>query len=214
MKNTRYLLLAGLVVVGVILYGLYRTGSLKNKTRPSVSAEDNLLKNAEDTALTTGSTMLDTFSMLPPLSSPSQNALTKQEIKSIAPSSPPEQSLSTALANPPLSKPTKEEAQKKTTKPNPVEGTTDKAPYVATLSNPSKESSAQRFHVIVGSFSQEANAQAKALDFEHKNNKKATVIKQGGYFRVCADEFEFASSAALYAQKLKEAGFDFIILKF
>ena len=77
-----------------------------------------------------------------------------------------------------------------------------------------KDASEASFHVIIGSYGQEANAKAKAAAFEQKNNKKATIIKQGGYFRVCADEFEFAQAASQYAQKLKEAGEDNIIVKF
>lgn len=77
-----------------------------------------------------------------------------------------------------------------------------------------KEIPELRFHVIIGSYGQEVNAKAKATAFEQKNNKKATIIKQGGYFRVCADEFEFAQAASQYAQKLKEAGEDNLILKF
>lgn len=77
-----------------------------------------------------------------------------------------------------------------------------------------KEASETSYHVIIGSYTQEANANARAAAFEQKNKKKATVIRQGGYFRVCADEFEFAQAASQYAQKLKEAGEDNMILKF
>ena len=71
-----------------------------------------------------------------------------------------------------------------------------------------------RFHVIIGSYKNESNAKAKASEFNQKNNKKANIVKQGGYFRVSADDFEFSQAAAQYAQKLKEAGEDNIILKF
>jgi hypothetical protein len=77
-----------------------------------------------------------------------------------------------------------------------------------------KEASETSYHVIIGSYTQEANANARAAAFEQKNKKKAKIIKQGGYYRVCADEFEFAQAASQYAQKLKEAGEDNMILKF
>ena len=77
-----------------------------------------------------------------------------------------------------------------------------------------KENVEPKFHVIIGSFKQEANAKAQAAIFEQKFNKKANIVKQGGFVRVWADEFEFTQAATLYSKKLKEAGQDNIILKY
>jgi cytoskeletal protein RodZ len=77
-----------------------------------------------------------------------------------------------------------------------------------------KENTDARFHVIIGTYASEANAKSKALVFEQKTKKKATILKYGGYYRVSADDFEFGQAAAQYALKLRDGGEDSIILKF
>jgi hypothetical protein len=79
---------------------------------------------------------------------------------------------------------------------------------------PKKENPDARFHVIIGTYSSEANAKTKALAFEQKTKKKASILKYGGYYRVSADDFEFGQAASQYALKLREGGEDNIILKF
>jgi hypothetical protein len=71
-----------------------------------------------------------------------------------------------------------------------------------------------RFHVVVGSYEKEVNAKAKAASFAKQAKTKATVVKQGGFFRVCANEFDTEKAAADYAQKLKQAGEESIVVKF
>jgi hypothetical protein len=85
--------------------------------------------------------------------------------------------------------------------------TTDKKKANAKLTEP-------RFHVIVGSYEKEVNAKAKAASFAKQAKTKATVMKQGGFFRVCAEEFDTDKAAADYAQKLKQAGEESIVVKF
>jgi hypothetical protein len=77
-----------------------------------------------------------------------------------------------------------------------------------------KEGVEPRFHVIIGSYEKEVNATAKAAAFLKLTKKKATIVKQGGFFRVCADEFDAEQAAGEYAQKLKSAGEKSIIVKF
>ncbi len=77
-----------------------------------------------------------------------------------------------------------------------------------------KENTDARFHVIIGTYASEANAKTKAVAFEQKNKKKASILKYGGYYRVSADDFEFGQAASQYALKLREGGEDSIILKF
>ena len=95
-----------------------------------------------------------------------------------------------------------------------VIGAKPEIPKSASIEVKKDATEAATFHVIIGSFAQEANAKAKLATFEQKNSKKGVIIKHSNLFRVCADEFEFAQAAAQYAQKLKEAGEESLILKF
>ena len=195
MKNMRSLLLIAFVILCVIAYMLYRTGSFINTTvdAKALEKEDSLVSQATDPSMTPSSLLFDTFPMPP--TTHSQQAAVKQEPNPAEQTTTTNKPISTSLASPDVPK-------TPTVKPTTTKGETP------------TDAAEPRFHVIIGSFSNETNAKAKALDFETKNNKKATVIKQGGYFRVCVDKFEFVSSAKIYVQKLKDAGQDFIILKF
>ena len=93
-------------------------------------------------------------------------------------------------------------------------GAKPEIPKSASIEVKKDATEAATFHVIIGSYAQEANAKAKLATFEQKNSKKGVIIKHSNLFRVCADEFEFAQAASQYAQKLKEAGEESLILKF
>ena len=203
MKSMRYFILIALLLSCFIVYRLYKAGRSVNKTINSQALfiEDSLVNSANDpSALVT----LDTAYMPSTVSTPSQSTTVEQS-KSTAPTVTP---ISTILATPYVAtKQPKIETQKKTPSPK---RTTETAEQGKTR----KEASGKRYHVIIGSFSTESNARTKASDFEKKSNKKATIIQQGGYFRVCADEFELTQLATQYAQKLKQAGEDCMVLQF
>ena len=204
MKNMRYLPLIAFAILCVIAYSIYRMGSFINTTvnAKNLEKEDNLVNQTTDPSMAPSSLIFDTFPM-PPTATEVQKAPVEQEP---IPAETAKQPISTSLASPSVPKTATVLKEEKKIMPPSVATTTTNE----TL----KGAGDVRFHVIVGSFSIEANAKAKALDFEAKNSQKATVIQQGGYFRVCADEFEFASSATIYTKKLKAAGIDVIILKF
>lgn len=243
MKIMRYFPLIALAILGFIGYSLYKTSNFINKQVNSETLllqDSSVQKNNDSISLTTVTSVLDNSSSSDSSLSTSpatgltsvQNNAPNSAASQIetTPAPPTTTSIATTLATPEAKSSsskttTKTEAQLKANAKKEVKTTlatktesngaqtaetkTDKA-----LASVKKAPAEQRFHVIIGSYSKEANAKAKAAEFEKTNSKKATVVKQGGFFRVCADEFEFSQAATQYAQKLKEAGEDNIILKF
>lgn len=242
MKIMRYFPLIALVILGIIGYSLYKTSNFINKqvnSETRLLQDSSVQKNNDSILLTTGTSVLDnshssgsalSTSPTTDLTSVQNNASNTEASRTETKPAPTTTSIATTLATPGAKSSsskttTKTEAQLKTnakkevkttlatkTESNGAQTTETKTEKASTFVK--KAPAEQRFHVIIGSYSKEANAKAKAAEFEKTNSKKATVVKQGGFFRVCADEFEFGQAAAQYAQKLKEAGEDNIILKF
>jgi SPOR domain len=78
----------------------------------------------------------------------------------------------------------------------------------------SKGVAENRFYVVVGSYSVEANAKTDAVKFEKKHKIKANIVKHKGFFRVSANDFDSEKGANDYAAKLKSGGEKTLVLKF
>jgi SPOR domain len=70
------------------------------------------------------------------------------------------------------------------------------------------------YHVVIGSYSVEANAKADAAKFEKKYNTKAKVVIHKGLYRVSTKNFDSEKGAIDYADKLKIGGANTLVLKF